>query len=87
MNQEPARPLPAGRHFKRRRFNFSMPSRRNPAAPAEPMEYRRPSSAAIPIVQSKEAGERQFKRRVALVLVVLVVLSIPVLLAALIFAG
>jgi hypothetical protein len=87
VSQEPARPLPAGRHFKRRRFQLQLPSRSNRTAPGASTEYRRPSSAAIPIVQSKEAGDRQFKRRVALILVVLVVLSIPILLAALIFAG
>lgn len=86
MSENSAGPLPAGRHFRRRRFNLSMPARAIPAV-AEPEEYHRPSSAAIPILEGKDQGERQFKRRVALVLVVLVVLSIPVLLGALILGG
>ncbi|MCW3765160.1 hypothetical protein ACW4FP_14200 [Paenarthrobacter ureafaciens] len=90
MSQTPPRPLPAGRHFKRRRFNFQDPS----AAPrtAKPLrpERSRPARAAVQNSTAAETptpDQQQFKRRVALVIVTLVVLAVPVLLAALILAG
>ncbi|MCF3137967.1 hypothetical protein LRQ04_01755 [Paenarthrobacter sp. AR 02] len=83
MSENSARPLPAGRHFKRRRFNLHIPASAPRRAPAGPIQ--RPSGAVV--AGSAKEPDQQFKRRVALVLVILAVLAIPALLTALLLAG
>ncbi|WP_224165122.1 hypothetical protein [Arthrobacter sp. StoSoilA2] len=87
MSPTPVGPLPAGRHYRRRRLRLSLPSVPARTSSAPITDHPRPSSAPIPIVPTKSSEQQQFKRRVALVLVVLVVVAVPALLAVLLLAG
>jgi len=83
VSENSARPLPAGRHFKRRRFQLHVPSSTPRRAPAWSID--RPTNPSV--TSGAKEPDQQFKRRVALLFVILAVAAIPTLLAVLLFAG